>query len=182
MSTFFSCREQFLVVAGLVAHRIYCAWPNGLHNYKYLTSYIYILGPCPSRGALVSTVGSLSDVMHSDVSTSLECYLLNWPSNTHFGHHGNIFRFHSNRYLTLPTPRQQFILKFNAKECKENAQLATCYAYFGCYGNIFVSMVTDILENLFSPFCNHPYATPKPTWQLFGSWKVFYSPWQRLPW
>ena len=25
---FFSCREQFLVVGGLVAHRIYCAWPN----------------------------------------------------------------------------------------------------------------------------------------------------------
>ena len=70
------------------------------------------------------------------------------------------------------------------KAGKENAQLVTCYSNtcFGCYGNILVSMVTYILGYLFSPFCDQPYATPKPRWPLLGSGKVFWSPWQWLPW
>ena len=39
---------------------------------------------------------------------------------------------------------------------KENAQLPTCYTGFGCYGNILISMVTDILGYLFLSVCNHP--------------------------
>ncbi len=60
-------------------------------------------------------------------------------SNDHLVHiFVNIFRFHSNRYLTLTTPREQFILKSNATEGKENTQMATCYAYIGCYGNRYL--------------------------------------------
>ncbi len=129
----------------------------------------FLLGPCPSRGALVSRVGSLSHVMLSDGSA----YFL--FSTDHlgiidiFGHHGNIL-------ATMVTDISLSPLFFNnsysnpmPKKAKENTRLALCCTFFGCYGNILVSMVTNILWYLFPSSYNHPYATSMPKWPLLAT-------------
>ncbi len=126
--------------------------------------------------------------MHSDVSA----YFVFVSSTGHlglidiFGHHGNVLAtMHGNRYLilSLPTLLQQFILKSNAKEGKEKqASGHMLHIFFGCYGNILVSIVTDILGYLFPSSYNHLSGTSMPNWPLSDPDKVFWSPWQRLLW
>ena len=42
------------------------------------------------------------------------------------------------------------------------------HIFFGCYGNILVSLVTDILGYLFPISYNHPYAT---SMTIIGLWE-----------
>ncbi len=107
-------------------------------NIGKMTRRYTLLGPCPSRGALVSRVGSLSHDMHSACSA----YFVFVSSTVHLGLIV-IFSHHGNLLATMVTDISLFPLFFNnsysnlmPKKARKYTQLARCCTFF------FVAMAT----------------------------------------